>query len=110
MLKITEGVEEKLKIELKVKNKGNVHIRPTGRILIEDQKGKRIAELEMLSGRATLPDKEFIYYAFWEEPKLRKGVYSVSAFINYGEIFEMKKTAVLNKSFGIDKRGEVILK
>ena len=108
--KVIENDKEKLKIEINVRNKGNVHLRPTGQVLIKDGKGEMLAELELLSGRATLPNKYQEYDAFLEEPGLKKGKYNVTATINYGKMFDMEKTATLNKSFSINENREVIPK
>jgi len=108
--KVTEQGEEKTKIALQVRNKGNVHIRPKGKILIENRKKEKIDELELLSGRATLPGQYHTYYAYWKEPKLKNGSYKIHATIDYGEIFNVDKTATKKKSFKVNKKGAIVLK
>ena len=105
-----ENNVEKLKIAVKVRNKGNVHLRPTGKVFIKDSKGNVLSEEELMTGHSVLPNKDFFFYAYWDEPKLKKGDYSVSAEITYGEIFEIEKTSEFKSSFSINKNGEVILK
>ncbi|MCK4462835.1 MAG: hypothetical protein KAU58_00820 [Candidatus Omnitrophica bacterium] len=108
--KITTQGKEALQIKVRVRNKGNVHLRPKGKVLIEDRKGEKIGEFTLLYGRAVLPRKHFDYHAFWEEPELKKGKYSVQATINYGKIFNVEKDAAFEKSFVVDKSGKVVIK
>lgn len=107
---VPDGKNGKLSIEVDVKNKGNVHIRPTGKVTIEDKAGKKAAELDLLSGKPALPLQEVEYYALWENPELKRGAYKVSAIINYGKELNMEKTATLEKAFEADKAGKVATK
>jgi len=101
---------EILKINIRVKNNGNVHLRPTGKVSIKDAKSVELVKLEMLSGRACLPRQQFTYSANWEKPELKKGTYKVEASIKYGKIFSAEKTASLEKKFRVDKNGEITIK
>lgn len=102
--------KESLKIQVTVRNKGNVHIRPTGKVLIHDKRENLLAELEILSGMAVLPGKETIYDAYMEETGLETGKYKISAEVNYGGLFGDEKTDKSDKSFTVNNKGEVILK
>lgn len=114
--KVTEDGEKKLKIGVTVRNKGNVHLRPAGKVLIETKKGEKIAELDLKSGKAVLPGQEQAYYAAWNESKPGKGKYRASATVDYGKIFAYEKPLDLGKridskrAFEINKEGEVVLK
>jgi hypothetical protein len=105
-----EKAKEKLKIEISVNNKGNAHIRPTGRVAIDDKDGKRLIELEIESGKPALPGQEIAYSASWDDPRLKSGEYKASAAINYGKELGTEKTAALEKVFEIGKDGKVMVK
>lgn len=102
----TEG-KNRLKIEIDVKNNGNAHIRPEGKIIIEDEGGKKIAELELLSGSTALPGEAKIYNALWENPELKEGSYKISVIVKYGKDLNIEKEATLVKTFNINKDGKV---
>lgn len=101
---------EKLKFETSVKNKGNVHIRPTGKVAIEDKAGKKLVELDLVAGKPALPAQEIGYDALWDKPELKTGSYKVSVTINYGKELNMEKTSVFKKAFEVDKDGKVVVK
>src|SRR3989338_3580542 len=106
---LNEG-KEIIKIEVNVKNKGNVHIRPEGLVTIEDKAGGKLIKLALTSGQPVLPAQEIGHYALWDKPELKAGKYKVSAAISYGKELNMEKTAVLEKVFEVDKDGKVIVK
>lgn len=98
-----------LKIEVNIKNKGNVHIRPTGKVAIEDKEGEKNIELDLGSGKTTLPLQEVGNYVLWDNPKLKTGRYKASVTINYGKELNMEKTAALDKIFEVSKDGKVMV-
>ena len=106
--------EEKIKIGVNVRNNGNIHLRPTGTVLIQDVEGKEVAELKLMSGLSVLPRKERTYYAYWNESK--EGNYKIFAAVDYGKIFDYEKECDLGKKadfeteFMIDAEGKVRLK
>lgn len=104
-----EGMEI-LKVEINVKNKGNVHIRPEGFVAIEDNAGKKLVKLDLVSGQPALPAQEIRYYALWDKPELKAGTYKASVAISYGKELNMEKTAVLEKVFEVDKDGKVMVR
>ncbi len=99
-----------LKIEANVKNKGNVHIRPTGQVTIEDRAGKKIIELDLESGKPALPGQEIAYNALWDDYQLKSGEYKVLVTINYGKELSMEKSDALEKIFEVSVDGKVIVK
>ena len=106
-----EKSEENLRIETSVKNKGNVHIRPAGKVTIEDKAGKKLIELDLEFGKAALPGQEIAYNASWNNSKLEKSnEYKVSATINYGKELNMEKIAAIEKMLEVTKDGKVIVK
>lgn len=102
--------ERVIKVGVSVKNKGNVHIRPTGKAAIEDKAGKKLIELDVESGKPALPGQEIAYNALWNNPELKSGEYKVSVTINYGKELGMEKTMVSEKIFEISKDGKVMAK
>lgn len=99
-----------LKIEVNVKNKGNVHIRPAGKVTIQDKTEKKIIELDIASGKPALPGQEIAYNALWDNSKLKSGEYKASAAVSYGKELNMEKTTVAEKIFEVDKDGKVMVK
>lgn len=101
---------ENIKIEAVVKNKGNVHIRPEGKVTIDDKAGKRLAELNLRSGKTCLPGQLEVYEALWDKPEIKKGLYKISITINYGKEVDIEKTMAKEKAFEVDKMGKVTVK
>jgi hypothetical protein len=110
IVKKTKNDKEKLEIRVKVKNRGNIHLRPTGQVVVERKSGEEIATLELASGRAVHPDKETVYSAFWEEPTLEEGEYKATVTVDYGKLFKINGIAVAEKAFSINENKEVVLK
>lgn len=110
VLKELKEGKENLRIEAGVNNKGNVHIRPTGKVVIDNKAGEKLIELDVESGKPTLPGQEIAYNALWNSPQLKSGEYKVSVTINYGKEFGAEKTTILSKAFEIDKDGKVAAK
>ena len=106
---VEEG-KEKLKFESSVNNKGNVHIRPTGKVTIGDKAGSKLIELDLESGKPALPGQEIVYNALWNDPRLKPGEYKVSVRVNYGKESGMEKTASLEKVFEVSEDGKVMVK
>lgn len=102
--------KEILKVEVNIKNGGNVHIRPGGLVAIEDKTGKKLIELALISDKPALPAQEIGYYALWDKPELKAGTYKVSITISYGKELNMEKTIALEKVFEMDKDGKVTVK
>jgi len=99
-----------IKVEVSVKNKGNVHIRPTGKVTIVDKAGKKLIELDLESGKPALPGQEIVYNALWDNSQLKSGEYKVSVTINYGKELGMEKRAAIEKIFEVSEDGKVIVK
>ena len=102
--------KEKLNIEVTVKNKGNVHLRPTGKVFISGEKDKAPIELDLLSIETTLPNRQSTFYALLDEAELEEGSYNIRAAINYGQIFKEDKEAMLDKILTVDEKDEVTIK
>jgi hypothetical protein len=102
--------KEKLQFEVNVKNNGNVHIRPAGKIVISNKAGKGLVELELKSDKPTLPGEDTPYDALWGNPGLKPGEYKVSVAINYGKELDLEKAAALEKTLEVSEDGKVIIK
>ncbi len=69
-------------LEVRVKNEGNVHVRPTGTITVTNIWGRQVAEME-LEPRNVLPGAIRRSLATWEERNLI-GKYTATVYLAYG--------------------------
>lgn len=104
----SEGIEN-FKAQISVNNKGNVHIRPEGKIFIEDESGKIIKTLVLKAGSPTLPKQQVEYHASWDNADIKEGVYKIFAIIRYGKDINLEKTTKLIKRLKIDKDGKALI-
>lgn len=104
---IKDGKTE-MRVDTLVKNNGNVHIRPTGKIRITDGKGEEVAGFDIVPGYAILPGGELKLPAFWKDFSLKPGRYGVSVSLDYGKLYEVKKIMNFEKELEIAGNGEVL--
>lgn len=90
-----------IKVGVTVQNKGNVHLRPRGRVKIKNEKGEMVKELTLPYGYPIMPQTSHTYYAFGENVELSSGRYKAIAFIRYGDIYERDKSYEIQTSFSI---------
>lgn len=103
--------KNQIKVNVTVRNDGNVHIRPReGRVLIEDLKGQRIALLDMVTESAALPGRERVFSVTADKSPFREGAYIVLSEIKFGNMYGREKTAKFRMEFGVDKDGRVAVK
>ncbi len=105
--------EEKKGIHFRsvVKNEGNVHFRPRGRVIISDNSGGKIGESEVLYGWPVFPGKKHDYIAFWEIDGLNKGEYQAQVVFNYGDLFKkLNRTFSKTVNFEVSEQGEIVRK
>jgi hypothetical protein len=93
-----------LRLAVLVENRGNVHLRPKGKIVIEDIKGKEIKEVELTYGWPVYPGKNRAYFGDWKGAGLKSGKYKAIATVDYGAPEEILKKIV---SFKVDKEGNI---
>jgi len=93
-----------LRLAVLVENRGNVHLRPKGKIVIEDRKGKEIKEVELTYGWPVYPGKNRAYFGDWKGVSLKSGKYKATATIDYGDPENILKKTV---SFKVDKKGNI---
>jgi hypothetical protein len=94
-----------------VGNIGNVHIRPKGRVVIEDKEGSRIKEVDILHGLPVLPQGKRTFAAIWKRGVLPPGEYKGEATISYGELYGLKdKISSYETLFSVNEQGEISIK
>jgi len=93
-----------LRLAVLVENRGNVHLRPKGKVLIEERKGKEIREVELNYGWPVYPGKNRAYFGDWKGASLKSGKYEATATVDYGDPENILKKTV---SFEVDKKGNI---
>jgi len=93
-----------LRLAVLVENRGNVHLRPKGKIVIEDRKSKEIKEVELTYGWPVYPGKNRAYFGDWKGASLKSGKYKAIATVDYGDTENILKKTV---SFEVDKKGNI---
>lgn len=99
----SEGSSD-LRLAVLVENRGNVHLRPKGKIVIEERKGKEIKEVELTYGWPVYPGKNRAYFGDWKGASLKSGKYEATATVDYGDPENILKGTV---SFKVDKNGNI---
>jgi len=100
---------EKLDFIAVVENRGNVHFRPRGKVIIEDGEGKKLDEVEIQYGWPVSPGDKHLYDGYWEPEEILPGSYKAIAIFNYGDIYnELDKQFEKNISFQVTDKGEVV--
>jgi len=101
--------KEKLYFTALVENRGNVHFRPRGKVVIEDEQGKKLDEVEVQYGWPVFPKNRRLYRANWEPEEIVPGNYRAIAIFNYGDIYsELDKQFEKDISFEVTDRGEIV--
>lgn len=110
-ISVSDTNDGKLKVEVAVKNDGNVHIWPSyGKVLIENEKGQRVALLDLATRHSVLPNSEYAYRAMLDKAKMNEGKYRISSEIKYGKMYGKEKTMRFEKQIEVDKEGKVLAK
>jgi len=101
---------EKFHFTALVENRGNVHFRPRGKVIIENGEGKRLDEVEIQYGWPVFPEDKQLYHANWETEEILPGTYRAIAIFNYGDIYsELDKRFNKNISFEVTDKGELVI-
>lgn len=82
----SDEVNKSINFTAKVKNTGNVHVRPEGSIIIFSE-GKKIKEIKFYKGKPIYPGRSHVYSKQWKNADLPEGKYTAQAVINYGRIY-----------------------
>lgn len=97
-----EGADNKnIKFSVIVQNKGNVHIRPKGKLLVKNREGSIVKELILPYGYPIMPNAGHAYDVIWEETGLVKGKYKIIASIQYGDIYQLNKNYETQAFFSV---------
>jgi hypothetical protein len=68
---------------MRYKNDGNVHVAPTGTLVITNMFGRKVKEIP-LRGTSILPEASRVIKADWEEKNM-VGRYTASLVVSYGQ-------------------------
>jgi hypothetical protein len=91
-----------------VENVGNVHIRPKGKVLVEDKEGSRIKDVDIFYGFPVLAQGKRTFAAIWKGGVLSPGEYKGKATISYGELYGLKdKISSYETLFSVNEQGEI---
>ncbi len=101
---IARRQKDQLQVAVAVENKGNIHLRPRGRVIIEKGKAK-IAEINLRYGWPVYPNRNEAYFGYAKWPNLKKGKYKARAFVDYGKPDDILEKTI---NFEVNKRGEII--
>ena len=92
-----------------VENRGNVHFRPRGKVVIEDGGGKKLDEVEIQYGWPVFPGDKHLYDGYWEPEEILLGRYRAIAIFNYGDIYsKLDKQFEKDISFEVTDKGEIV--
>ena len=92
-----------------VENRGNVHFRPRGKVIIEDRKGEKLDEVEIQYGWPVFPGDKHLYDGYWEPEEILPGSYRAIAIFNYGDIYsDLDEQFEKDISFEVTDKGEVV--
>jgi hypothetical protein len=96
--------KDKLQVAVAVKNEGNIHLRPRGKVIV--QKGKKeLFEINLGYGWPVYPHRSEAYFGNIKWPELKKGKYKAKAIIDYGKPGNILKKSI---NFRVDKKGDII--
>jgi len=90
-----------IKFSVIVQNKGNVHIRPRGKLLVKNKEGNVVKELILPYGYPIMPNAGHAYDAIWEDMDLSKGKYKIVASIQYGDMYQLNKNYETRAFFSV---------
>ncbi|MDA7858001.1 hypothetical protein N9A72_00740 [bacterium] len=93
-----------LRVAVVVENKGNIHLRPKGTVVIKNKKNVTLKEIELNSGLPVYPGKKRAYFGDWNEVNLKAGKYIAEAIIDYGNPKDILKEKIKFKIKGGEKK------
>lgn len=94
---------------LDIQNKGNVHVRPTGEIKIEDENGNEYT-VPIERGFPVYSGSAQDIMVLWKEANLTSGRYKGTATVDYGNIYSEDKKVDRDFEFIVDRDGNVEVK
>jgi len=91
-----------------VENKGNVHIRPKGKISVEDWEGNMVKEVDIFYGFPVFPLAKRTFPANWKGGVIPTGKYRAKAIMSYGELYGLKdKICSYETDFCVNEQGKI---
>lgn len=91
-----------------VENRGNVHVRPRGKVTVEDRDGNTVMEVDILYGFPVFPQAKRTFPAIWKGGVLPPGEYKAEATMSYGELYGLKgKICSYETLFSVNEEGEI---
>ncbi len=100
-----DGNQSVLIAQVSVKNTGNVHIRPTGKMQIYDPQGKFVEAIVLKTGWGILPEETYTYQGTARMAGLKPGKYKAVATVDYGKLFKQDKAYTKELFFEVDAKG-----
>ena len=104
-----EVSDQDLMFILNIQNEGNVHVRPTGEIKIEDENGNEYV-VPMERGFPVYSKNAQDIIVLWKEADLTPGSYKATATVDYGKIYNEDKKTDKDFEFIVDEDGNVEVK
>jgi len=90
-----------------VANEGNVHLRPTGTIMITDEDGKQY-KVSIKRGFPIYPGSRLDYAIRWDKTDLAPGRYKARTVLDYGRIYDLPDRTVEREIlFTVDGNGDI---
>ena len=89
-----------------IENSGNVHLRPTGEIVIKSSDGKEY-RVGIERYFAIYPGKSLPYPVTWEEANIPRGKYSAHITLDYGNIYNVDRKIEKEIKFVVKRNGSV---
>lgn len=89
-----------------VENQGNVHLRPTGDIIVTGEDGSKY-DVKIGRGFPVFPGTCLSYAIRWDKKDISPGRYEALIRLDYGDIYNIDKTVERKASFLVEKDGKI---
>lgn len=91
---------------LDVENQGNVHLRPTGDIIVTGEDGSKY-DVKIERGFPVFPGTRLSYAIRWDKSDISPGKYEALIMLDCGNIYEIEKTVEKRMPFLVEEDGKV---
>ena len=95
---------DRLDVVVGIQNRGNAHIVPSGRILVDDEEGRRVATASWREGWGLLPKEEDVYHAGEPGVHVKPGRYTMTLVVTVGGDLRKPATITERRSALLDER------
>ena len=99
-------VDQGIVFTIDFENKGNVHLRPTGSIMITGDDGSKY-DINIARGFPAYPGGKGSYQVLWDKKNILPGKYRADITLDYGQLFKIDKKLYKTVSFAVNKDGGV---